>query len=70
MTCPAPESGNDDLAIAWTELRELQHRLAVVRKQEAFLLSAIDHKLIEVDRLAHPEVGEALARIVGNTGRG
>lgn len=51
------------LASAQTDLRDLRHRLAIVGRQQAFLLGAINAKLIEIDRLEHPEVGEALAPI-------
>ena len=65
----APQPNVDALATAQAALRELQHRLAVVELQHAFLHRAIDAKLMEIDRLEQPEVGKALARIVGKVGR-
>lgn len=61
--------GPDALATAQADLRDLQHRLAIAELQQVFLRRAIDAKLIEIDRLEHPEAAEALAKIAGKAGR-
>ena len=66
----ASQPDDDALAMAQADLRDLQHRLAVVERQHAFLLGAIDAKVIEIDRLEHPEAGEPLEKVGEKVNKG
>lgn len=64
-----PNQAPDALVRVLGSLRELRAALVLLQEEGGELNAEIDAKLIEFARAAHPEVGEALARIVGRTDR-
>ena len=58
-----PDQAPDALARVLDSLKELRAALVLLQEQGGELNAEIDAKLIDFARAAHPEVGEALARI-------